>query len=249
MLQFKYMIRIYMISAFSAIFSSIGLCLISAAFAAGNSPINQPLLFNSINSSNTSKSNLELLATLSYNAKEIFYLARSQKWKPIDKLLHILNWSEHILQSNLNEEGTALLPRLEKTIAEVNNSVSAKQRIDTMRNANKITLIEAAIAAEFGSRVPSNVELIDYYSRELEVWSELKDMERLSFIVIRMHLAWQTLIPQLNNPREIKEFAEIMKRLYQAKTPEEYAHLATVVHNETGKLEKEFTNKNSDVGK
>ena len=144
-----------------------------------------------------------------------------------------------------NDESVMLLPRLTKTIANLEKSISAGKRMDAMCLANKITLIEAAMAEPLKPRVPTNVGLLDYYGRELEIWSEARDTEKLSSIVVRMHLAWQTLIPQFrteDDSRFIKRFAEILKRLDLANTPEEFARLAEQVHNEIDKWEKVFRN-------
>ena len=59
--------------------------------------------------------------------------------------------------------------------------------------------------------------------------------EKLSSIVIRMHLAWQTLMPKLiehHGEKELRRFSEIMGHLELAKTPEEYGHLSRQVRVE-----------------
>ena len=76
-----------------------------------------------------------------------------------------------------------------------------------------------------------------------EIWSEENNIDKLSNIVIRMHLIWQSLMPQLieqGGTRELKRFSEVMKRLEVAKTPDEYGHLARQVLDEVDNLEKVF---------
>jgi hypothetical protein len=99
------------------------------------------------------------------------------------------------------------------------------------------------MVGQFKPRVPTNVMLLGYCGRELEIFSEEKDIDKLSNFVIRMHLIWQNLIPQLiqrGETKEIKNFSDIMKRLEMAKTPEEYSFLAKQVLDEVENLEKVF---------
>ena len=115
-----------------------------------------------------------------------------------------------------------------------------------MRFANNITFLEVAMIGDLKPRVPTNVMLLDYCGRELEILSEEKDIDKLFNLVIRMHLIWQNLIPQLidkNGTKEIKNFSEIMMRLERAKTPDEYNHLAIQVADEVDNLEKLFKKK------
>ena len=182
------------------------------------------------------------LDAVSRRAEEIYGLAKANRWKGADRALSALKKSEDALGPLQNEETNSLQTRLRKSVADLGESVAARKRVDVMRLANKITLIEAAMAEPLKPRVPTNVGLLDYYGRELEIWSEAKDMDRLSYTVLRMHLTWQTLIPKLepSDVKVIKRFADILRRLDAAKAPEEYARLAAQVQDEVDLLEKSF---------
>lgn len=185
------------------------------------------------------------LEIFSHHAEEIYALAKANKWKSMEKSMGALKASGKSVNLLQNEESVMLLPPLVKTMSDLEEAVLARKRTDAMRLANKITLIEAAMAAPLKPRVPTNVGLLAYYGRELEIWSEAKDLEKLSGTVVRMHIAWQTLIPRLNTPDDIKiikRFAEILKRLDLAKTPEEYGRLASQVQDEVENMEKAFKN-------
>ena len=128
-------------------------------------------------------------------------------------------------------------------IDELEQAIFAKNKKDTMRFANNITLLEIAMIGELKPLVPTNVMLLDYCGRELEILSDEKNIAKLSNLVIRMHLIWQNLIPHLvekGGTKEIKSFSEIMTRLERAKTPEEYYHMAEHVLDEVDNIEKVF---------
>ena len=180
---------------------------------------------------------------LSEYAGDIYDLAKVNRWNKIRRKLDELKRSEKSLTLMRNEENDFFSQRLRKKIEDLEQAVSARNRKDTLHFANSITLLEVAMVGQFKPRVPSNVMLLGYCGRELEIFSEEKDIEKLSNFVIRMHLIWQNLIPQLiqiGETKEIKNFAEIMKRLEIAKTPEEYNRLAKQVLDEVEHLEKVF---------
>jgi hypothetical protein len=183
------------------------------------------------------------LEALSDTAEDIYDLAKVDKWNRIRKKLNELKKYEQTIKLIRNEENDFYSQRLRNKIEELEQAISIKSRKDTMRFANNITLLEIAMIGEMKPRVPTNVMFLDYCGRELEILSEEKDIEKLSNLVIRMHLIWQDLIPLLfekGDTKEIKKFSEIMRRLERAKTPEEYNHLAKMVLDEVDNLEKVF---------
>ncbi len=217
------------------------ICLAAPAYAATDNAVENGRALRS--NGNAVKPVSDELDALSQRAEEIYGLARSNRWRAAERGLGVLKRSEEALGTLQNEESAALQPRLRKTVADLGEAVAARRRADAMRLANKITLIEAAMAEPFRPRTPTNVGLLDYYGRELEIWSEARDMDRLSYTVLRMHLTWQTLIPKLgpqSDIKVIKKFADLLRHLDGAKEPEEYARLAAQVHEEVDALEKSF---------
>jgi len=157
-----------------------------------------------------------------------------------------LKKTEQAIKLIRNGENDFYAQRLRNKIEELEQAISAKNKKYTMRFANNITFLEVAMIGDLKPRVPTNVMLLDYCGRELEILSEEKDIDKLFNLVIRMHLIWQNLIPQLidkNGTKEIKNFSEIMMRLERAKTPDEYNHLAIQVADEVDNLEKLFKKK------
>lgn len=199
---------------------------------------------NSHSSSGVPQSAVEIeLEALSDTAQDIYDLAKVSKWKKIRKKLDDLKKTERAIKLIRNDDNDFLSLRLRAKIEDLEQAVSAKNRKDTIRFANNITLLEVAMIGEMKPRVPTNVMLLGYCGRELEILSEEKDSEKLSNLVIRMHLIWQNLIPQLVDKgatKEIKNFSEVMTRLERAKTPEEYSRLAKQVLDELDNVEKVF---------
>ena len=142
-----------------------------------------------------------------------------------------------------DEAKLILLPRLRRTIADLDKALAAKNHQEALRNSNRITLIAATVAVPYKPRIPTEISLLEYNGRELEIWSKDKRIDKLSGIVIRMHLAWQTLMPKLiecNGGKELKRFSDLMMHLEQARTAEEYDRLSKQILTGTTTLEAVF---------
>jgi len=224
----------------------IGICLVFFTMvgpSAGSSPPTakeNPLSSSGMPASSAIQPEFEKLSS---SAKEIFDLAKETKWYKIKKKLDKLKKSEASIQQIKNGETDFYLLQLRSRIDELEEAIRTENKKDTMRYANDITLLEVAMSGELKLGVPTNVMLLGYCGRKLEVLSQEKDNKNLSNLVIRMHLIWQNLIPKLaekGETREIKAFSDIMKRLEKAKTFEEYSHLSENVLDEVDAIEKVF---------
>jgi len=176
------------------------------------------------------------LDSLSACAEEIFTLALSGKMERAARKLDALKRNAAAFDYIQDEASSILLPRLGRTIADLEKAIAARNRLDTMLYSNRITLIAATVQVPFKPSLPTEVSLLDYNGRELAIWSEVKKLNKLSNIVIRMHLAWQTLMPKLieqNGIKELRRFSDIMGHLETARMPEEYGRLSRQVLSET----------------
>jgi hypothetical protein len=172
------------------------------------------------------------LDSLTGSAEEIFNLALVGNLDRAGKWLDKLKKKAAALDCIQDEANLILLPRLKRTIADLEKAITAKNTLDIMRNSNRITLIAATVAVPYKPSIPTEVSLLEYNGRELEIWSEAKRTDKLPSIVIRMHLAWQTLMPKLveyNGGKGLKRFSKIMEHLELARTPEEYSRLSRQV--------------------
>jgi len=189
------------------------------------------------------------LNSLSDSAEEIFNLAQVGKMDRPRKNLDSLKKIAATFDNIQGKEDLILLPRLRGTIDDLEKAIAGKNRLETMRYANRITLITATLAVPFILDIPTELSLLDYNARELGIWSEVKVTDKLSSIVIRMHLAWQTLMPKLiehHGEKELRRFSEIMGHLELAKTPEEYGHLSRQVRGEVDTMKKIFAKSTKD---
>lgn len=185
------------------------------------------------------------LDSMAEYAEEIFNLALAGNLDRAGKRVDTLKKKAAALDRLQDEANLILLPRLRRTIIDLEKALAAKSQLDAMRNSNRITLIAATVVVPYKPRIPTEVSLLEYNGRELEIWSGVKRIDKLSNIVMRMHLAWQTLMPKLiehNGDKELKRFSELMRRLEQARTAEEYDRLSKQILAGTATLEAIFVN-------
>jgi hypothetical protein len=221
----------------------IGICLILFAFA-GQAVCDTQLNVKkkSLQSVPVQKpvdiqSELEALAGTS---EDIFDLAAISKWHKISKKMDELKKHQRTINMLWNGENNYFEQRLTLKIDKLDQAVAAKSSLDVRVIANDITFLEIAMIGELKPGGNTNIMLLGYCGRELEILSEKNDLDKLNILVIRIHLIWQNLIPQLvdkNASKEIRSFSEIMKHLEKAKTPEEYSQSARHVLEEVSNIE------------
>jgi hypothetical protein len=191
-----------------------------------------------------SNSIVTTLDALSDSAEALFSLAQAGKMERLRKNLDSLKKIAATIDNLQGKEALILLPRLRSTIDDLEKAVTGKNRLEIMRFANRITLIAATEAIPYAPDIPTELSLLDYNARELGIWSEVKLTDKLSSIVIRMHLAWQTLMPKLiehHGEKELRRFSEIMGHLELAKNPDEYSRLSRQVLAEVDTMKAIFT--------
>lgn len=179
-------------------------------------------------------------------AHDIYNQARNNRWKQIGHKVSLLRRMEQSLAAaRPDDSSTRYLPKLAETVTALEQAVAVQKRLDVMVFANKIMIICAKMAEPYSPRIPVDVAILGYCSRKLEIYAETEPVARLAEIVFKMHLAWQTLIPHVvehqGGDREVKRFAEIMKRLEKAQTAPEFARLAPVAIEGVGNLERHFS--------
>ena len=126
--------------------------------------------------------------------------------------------------------------------AALDRAVTAKDRQAAMREANQVTIEVADMTAAYKLTVPVEVTKLDYYGRELEVWAQAQDANKLQATAREMRRTWDSLRPTIaaKSATETKKFEALVAQVESAKTPADYTHVATLVLNEVDNLEKLF---------
>jgi len=131
---------------------------------------------------------------------------------------------------------------LGRNLAALNRSVGRRQRRATMRLANQVTLNVADMTAPYAPRIPVQVTRLDFYGRELEIWSEAGDASQLKATAQGMRREWEDVRPVVEgrDSAEAKKFGALVTRVERAGTPAADRRLAEAVLEEVDNLEKAF---------
>jgi hypothetical protein len=140
------------------------------------------------------------------------------------------------------KNNSAGVNRLAENVAALDRAATAKDRQAAMREANQVTLDVANMTTAYKLSVPVEVTKLDYYGRELEVWEQAQDANKLQATAREMQQTWGSLRPTIeaHSIAEAKKFDALVKQVESAKTPANYARVATLVLNEVDNLEKLF---------
>ena len=139
---------------------------------------------------------------------------------------------------------TRLSDDLRTAAQALERAVAARDRMAGMQQANHITELGARLAAGYPSQVPSDVTLLDYYGRELEIWAGAKNGAKLRETAAAMRHVWIALRPQVlakGGVAEATQFDALVAEVERAKTPAAYGKVATPVLDAVDKLENVFT--------
>jgi hypothetical protein len=171
--------------------------------------------------------------------ENVYDYAKANDWKNADVKLAALKDAIKSVRADVKNQ-SAGVDRLATNVATLDHAVAAKDRQATMREANQVTLDVANMTTAYKLTVPVEVTKLDYYGRELEVWAQAKDANKLQATAGEMRQTWDSLRSSIGsgNATEAKKFDALVARVAAAKTPADYARVATPVLNEVDNLEK-----------
>jgi hypothetical protein len=183
----------------------------------------------------------QTLADAGEYGENVYDAAKANDWKTANAKLASLKEAARQVRAGVRNQAAAA-DRLDANIAALAGTVLAKDRPAAMREANQVTFDVANMTAAYKLSVPVEVTKLDYYGRELETWAQAKDANKLQATAREMRQTWDALRPSIEakSATEAKKFDALVARVESAKTPADYARVATPVLDEVDNLEKLF---------
>jgi hypothetical protein len=173
--------------------------------------------------------------------ENVYDFAKANDWKNADVKLAALRDAVKKVRTEVKNKGAAV-DHLAENVATLDQAVTKKDRQTAMREANQVTLDVADMTTAYKLSVPVEVTKLDYYGRELEVWAQAKDANKLQATTNQMRRTWDSLRPTIeaHNKAEAKKFEALVAQAESAKTPADDTRVATLILNEVDNLEKLF---------
>jgi hypothetical protein len=181
------------------------------------------------------------LANAGEYGENVYDYAKANDWKNAEVKLAALKDAVKNVSTDVKGQSAAV-NLLDTNVTTLSRAVTAKDRQATMRDANQVTLDVANTSTAYKLSVPVEVTKLDYYGRELEVWAQAKDANKLRETARDLRQTWDSLRPliETHSTTEAKKFDALVAQVESAKTPAASAHVATLVLNEVDNLEKLF---------
>jgi multidrug efflux pump subunit AcrA (membrane-fusion protein) len=154
--------------------------------------------------------------------------------------------SLHAAAPNLpsGEQVRAQRNDLDSAIARLDKAVAARDRSTALEVANRATYLSAQMTTPYHGVAPTEVLLLDYYGRELEIWAARRNLPKLKETAAALESTWSALKPTVERrggALAARNTDVLVARIKSAKSPADYARVATPFLDQVDELEKVFT--------
>jgi hypothetical protein len=163
------------------------------------------------------------LVRLGESAEGLFDAASASQWQTATEQLQALNAAASELPRLPKVD---LVAQLRSRIDDVTQSVTARNRVETMDFANGITRIVADLSAGFHTDVPIDIVMLDYYGRQLELGIATGRLATLTRAAAELRQQWNHIEPtieQRGHAGEARRFTDIVVQLEGAQRPADFA--------------------------
>jgi hypothetical protein len=183
------------------------------------------------------------LEAVGEDGEEIYDLVQAKKWSKAQSRLRSLDKSMKAVRAEV-KDAEVEKDRLASTITDLKKAIVARDRIESLMKANRVTLVAANMTVPYHPAVPVEVSLLDYYGRELQIWTELKNEDQDKEIATNVAGIWKSLRPKVvaaGGSKEAERFDGLVDELGKATALDAFKALATRLLDEVDRLEKVFT--------
>jgi hypothetical protein len=163
------------------------------------------------------------LVEVGESAKAIFDAARVSNWSDADIAVQAMITSGAALPTRSSTPD--LRSQLSSRLAELEASVSARQRVETMDFANGITRLVADLSSDYRMPVPYALVLLDYYGRELELGIAAGDPDRLRRATADLQQTWnrfERTVLQKGAVDAARRVTDSVAQLVEARVPADF---------------------------
>ncbi len=184
------------------------------------------------------------VAAVGSYGESLYDAVKAGSWAQASSITDSLNTAVHALPSGGQGSGAEQQQQLAAELDTLHRAIPAKQQSVALKAANRVTYLEARMTAQYRPATPAEVLLLDYYGRELEIWSGEKNASKLSQTSADLQQTWNTLRPAIQahgRAGQATHTDDLVKRIASAKSPTQYAQLAKPFLDEVDELEKVFT--------
>lgn len=182
------------------------------------------------------------LSNIGEYGESVYDLAKIDNWmKAKTDFSQLQNAANQYARTN--PDNNTELNQLNASIERLSNSITARERQTAMQNANQITSIAARLTQQYQTKIPSDITMLDYYGRELEIGAASGNITLLQNIAQQIGQTWESVRPTIishGGTTVAQQFDLLVAQLNRAKSTSDYAQLAKPVLDRVDNLELVF---------
>lgn len=177
------------------------------------------------------------------NAGEDLYDAiDARNWREAQTLLARVERAAHALPAApaIRDQQPALAAEIDS----LHRAIAAHDRLPALEGANQVTYRSARLTEPYAPPTPTEVLLLDYYGREVDIWAAQRDSARLRRTVADLRTTWERVKPAVvshHGEAAARQMDADVARLEAARTPTEYTRASKPFLDQVDVLEKVFT--------
>ena len=183
------------------------------------------------------------LAAVAGLGENLYDAAKAAKWVEAAAIMDSLDHAAKSLPVGVNARSADAL-ELPRVLDSLRQAVTVRQRAAALQLSNRVTYLAAKVSAGYHPQIPSDIALLDYSGRELEVWSARRNASMLIRTAAELRRTWDAARPDVvrhGGTAEAEKMDSLVARVASAKTAADYGRVATPILDHVDVLESLYT--------
>lgn len=167
------------------------------------------------------------IEALGYHGENTYEFARAGDWAgaraALDSLVSGTRGLRQVAKAGADVDSVL------SAVSLLDRAVTLRQQFDAMSESNRLTRLGAELARAYHPREPTEVAVLDFYGRELEIGVAANDVSRLRLAATGIHESWKTLRPTVlgyDGADEAARFDDLVARLDAARARSDFVRLS-----------------------
>lgn len=183
------------------------------------------------------------LAAVAEFGENLYDAAKAGKWADANAIMDSLDRTAKSLPAGVTSRSADAL-ELPRVLDSLRQAVTSRQRVAALQRSNRVTYLAAKVSAGYHPQIPSDIALLDYSGRELEVWSAQRNSSMLKRTATELQRTWDGVRPDVlrhGGTTAAERMDSLLAQVVSAKTAADYGRVATPILNHVDVLESLYT--------
>jgi len=184
------------------------------------------------------------VVALGEHGEDLYDAVNAGRWPKAQALLDSARSAARSLPASSSGLAATAQGELPGVLDSLAQAIASKQQARALALANRVTYMATELTRPYAQAVPVEVQLLDYYGRELELGASAKDQARITQAATDIQRTWSAVKPaveQHGGQKQATHTDALVTKIIAAQTPAEAGRLARSFLDEVDDLEKVFT--------